>query len=65
MTSQKRAAIKHLIERQTRLKTTSKEVAREFLSKEGIYTKDGKLSSKFGGKAETTSKAETFHRKQA
>lgn len=52
MTSQKRDAIKSLIERQTRLKTASKEVAREFLVREGIYTKDGHLSSRFGGSAD-------------
>jgi hypothetical protein len=49
VTDQKRAAIKNLIERQTRLKTTSKEIAREFLVREGIYTKDGRLSPRFGG----------------
>jgi len=53
MTSQKRTAIKDLIERQTRLKTASKEVAREFLVREGIYTKDGRLSARFGGSADS------------
>ncbi|MBI5129115.1 MAG: hypothetical protein HZA66_06715 [Rhodopseudomonas palustris] len=49
MTDQKRAAIRELIERQTLLKTASKEVAREFLVREGIYTEDGNLSPRFGG----------------
>ena len=53
MTSQKRTAIKNLIERQTRLKTASKEVAREFLVREGMYTKDGRLSVHFGGSADS------------
>jgi hypothetical protein len=52
MTRQKHEAIKNLIERQTRLKTASKEVAREFLFREGIYTKEGHLSSRFGGSAD-------------
>jgi len=35
------------------LKTASKEVAREFLVREGIYTKDGRLSARFGGSADS------------
>lgn len=49
MTDQKRAAIKQLIRTQTRQIASSKEAARAFLMKEGIYTKTGRLSIKFGG----------------
>lgn len=49
MTDQKRAALKLLIERQTKLKTASVDVAREFLIREGIYTPKGKLAKSFGG----------------
>jgi hypothetical protein len=43
---QKRAAIKKLIERQTQLKTQSKEAAREFLVRSGVYTKDVNLKGR-------------------
>jgi hypothetical protein len=49
MTEQQRAAIKKLIEKQTRLQTASKATAPAFLVRGGIYTKDGRLSVHFGG----------------
>lgn len=56
MTSKKREAIKNLIQRQTALKTASKEIAREFLARQGIYTKEGNLSDRFGGPGDDISK---------
>lgn len=50
MTEQKRAALKLLIKRQTKLKTRTEDTAREFLIREGIYTSAGELAKSFGGK---------------
>lgn len=51
MTSEaQRAAIKKMIERHTKKVTASKEVARDSLIKEGVYTRDGKLTPSYGGK---------------
>jgi len=49
MTNKQRAALLELMERQTRLKTASKEVAREFLVRQGICTEDGVLTPEYGG----------------
>jgi hypothetical protein len=47
MTAAKRAAIKKLIERHTRLTTATSEAARDSLVKEGIHTPDGKLAPEY------------------
>lgn len=58
MTEEKRrAAIKILIAKRTVANTASKAVARAALIEEGIYTKDGKLQAKFGGRQKKDTKA--------
>jgi hypothetical protein len=44
MTQQKLAALRRLIDRHTRENTISKEVARESLVREGIYTASGEIA---------------------
>jgi len=44
-----RAAIKKMIKRHTKTVTVSREAARESLIKEGVYTRNGKLTAQYGG----------------
>lgn len=45
--TQRRAAIFHAIEEETKAMTTSKKKAREALIKEGIYDANGELAKEF------------------
>jgi hypothetical protein len=55
MTSEaQRAAIIKMIEQHTKTVTVTKEAARESLIKEGIYTRTGKLSARYGGARKKT-----------
>ncbi len=47
--AERNAAIKKLIEERTAKTTSSKEIARQTLIKEGIYTKKGNLTANYGG----------------
>jgi hypothetical protein len=47
----RRAAIKKLIKEHTARVTVSESSARDSLIKEGFYTKSGKLTARYGGKA--------------
>ena len=49
----RRKAILEFIEKHTKSVTVSKETARESLIKEGFYTKDGKLTERYGGHKKT------------
>ncbi len=49
MTTERRAAIKRLIEHHTKIITSSSEVARRALVAEGIYDDDGRITAKYGG----------------
>jgi hypothetical protein len=52
MTGERRAAIKRLIDHQTKIITSSSEVARRTLIAEGIYNDDGNLAAEYGGEEE-------------
>ncbi len=47
--AQRNSAIKQLIKDYTAKNTTTPELARAALIREGIYTKDGELMPQFGG----------------
>lgn len=47
--AERNAAIKKLIEQRTEATTSTREIARETLIKEGIYTKKGNLTANYGG----------------
>ncbi len=49
MTNEQRAALLELMERQTRIHTASKEAAREWLIRGGIYIENGDLAPEYGG----------------
>ena len=44
-----RAAIKRMIEQHTRTVTVTQKAAKDSLVKEGVYTRDGKLTEQYGG----------------
>lgn len=49
-----RAVIKKLIEQHTREATADKQKARASLIKEGVYTSEGKLTDRYGGKQKSS-----------
>ncbi len=49
MTNKQRAALLELMERQTRIHTASKEAARDWLIRGGIYLENGDLAPEYGG----------------
>ena len=49
MNAAKRAAFAMMVKRYTKAKRATREIARETLIAEGIYTADGKLTVEYGG----------------
>jgi len=60
-----RETIKKLIDEYTTANTVSREAARQALAKEGIYTKAGKLTAKFGGTGVKASRTKSGANKAA